>query len=223
MVHRDDLNIHNFVVVRTFAQCSSPRLRSLVLFSCVLALLAMLLSSPATGAGSYQCDAVGSIARTNACAARWEAANVRAHVATNKMLVYSKSCLLQYATALDQLSARGLPSGRYQRHTGAWPCAARPTLADDGTLEQTCPGAVWSYANRGKNNCRPQVPQAVAARSAAPALLTTPQPAVPSRGRLDAAGQTKPGDTSDRRRDRVSPNENGRVRCAELRRLCRLH
>jgi hypothetical protein len=110
----------------------------------------------ATGPPSYACDLQnGSGVKIEACAARWEAANIRAHLAlTDNLGPESVQCLKDYADALDQSAARMLAENRHvDIASPACELAATFAKAADDALTQVCPGAVWTYNNSENVKC----------------------------------------------------------------------
>jgi len=127
----------------------------------VLALMMCIVtfstSAPARADTSYQCEAGPNPAVVTACAARWEAANIRAHVAVGAYGGASANCLTKTAALLDQIATKSLSANKPLTFSGAWPCGKEPSVgkADDGALAQVCPHAVWSYDNKGSSRCSP--------------------------------------------------------------------
>jgi len=123
----------------------------------LIASLIIALPTPVRADPAYQCEAGPNPAVVTACAARWEAANIRAHVAARDFGGASASCLTKTATLLDQIAAKSLATNRPLSFTGTWPCGKEPAIAkaDDGALAQACPNAVWSYDNKGSSTCMP--------------------------------------------------------------------
>src|SRR5580704_1741116 len=100
-----------------------------------VALAALALSGIGLAAGNYQCDSAGGNAGiVNACGARWEAANIRAHISRGDFQPYRASCLAKAADRLDALASQWAEARSYTRYTGAWPCGTRPRIDDDGAL-----------------------------------------------------------------------------------------
>jgi hypothetical protein len=126
-----------------------------------LLLAAVLVASPLSGfsqsGATFQCQSGADSAVINACGARWEAANIRAHVAAGQYGGMTPSCLTKTASLLDEMAARWLQKGAFTAYKGPWPCGSEPPIgkADDGALANACPGSEWSYKNRGQNSCRP--------------------------------------------------------------------
>jgi tetratricopeptide (TPR) repeat protein len=121
-----------------------------------LGVVAMVFGPQISAANSnFDCGGGGSEANTNACAARWEAANVRAHAAMGSYGSSARTCLTSYAAFLDRLAAGWVASGKYSEPSDAVPCGKRPDVArrDDGLLAKLCPGRIWSSANRGSVDC----------------------------------------------------------------------
>ena len=120
-------------------------------FAILLAVSAM----PVAAGNSYQCDGGSNAAIVNACAVRWEAANIRAHVAQRDFGGSTPSCLLKTASLFDELAAKWLRTNHFTAFAGTWPCGKDPSVAkaDDGLLDQLCPGRAWSYDNKGVSGC----------------------------------------------------------------------
>jgi hypothetical protein len=125
---------------------------------------------------TYQCDGGPNAAIVNACAVRWEAANIRAHVAVNAYGGATPRCLIQTAGLLDDIAAKWLKRNAFRAFNGPWPCGKDPAIAraDDGVLSQACPGRVWSYDNRGANSCRPSPRPVAQVQQYRPAPTPTP-------------------------------------------------
>lgn len=123
------------------------------------ALLITSMPQGAQSAQSFQCLGGTDSAIVNACGARWEAANIRAHIAVGKYGGAPPACLDKTAQLLDQEAAKWLASNSYVKFT-RWPCGAKPAVAsaDDGVLSKACPNAAWSYNNRGAVRCKPRKP-----------------------------------------------------------------
>ncbi len=106
------------------------------------ALLITSMPQGAQSAQSFQCLGGTDSAIVNACGARWEAANIRAHIAVGKYGGAPPACLDKTAQLLDQEAAKWLASNSYVKFT-RWPCGAKPAVAsaDDGVLSKACPNA----------------------------------------------------------------------------------
>jgi virginiamycin B lyase len=116
--------------------------------------IAIVFVPPVSAANSnFECRG-DSVAIANACAARWEAANVRAHAAMGSYGTSSRACLVSYAAFLERSAAGWVASGKLPDTSAATPCN-RPDVArlDDGLLSKLCPGKVWRYSNRGSPGC----------------------------------------------------------------------
>jgi hypothetical protein len=114
------------------------------------------MSAEASPGTTFQCDkAGGTTAIVNACGARWEAANVRAHVAAGQFGDSNAPCLTRYADLLQKLATQWVSANNFHPYSGPWPCGKRPKIgsADDGLLQGACPGGVWTYENRGQPGC----------------------------------------------------------------------
>jgi hypothetical protein len=147
-------------------------------FVAALTLFFSVLGPIGTGAQSavaptYECDGGANAAIVNACAVRWEAANIRAHVAAGVYGGATPSCLERTAWLLDDMAGKWLKRNAFNAYNGPWPCGKHPAIAkaDDGVLAAACPNRVWSYDNRGAAECSPSRPQ-VAQQQAPP----PPQP-----------------------------------------------
>ncbi len=138
-------------------------------FAIVPLLAACLVASPLPGSTqngvTFECQGGTNAAVVNACGARWEAANIRAHVARRQYGGASSACLVKTAALLEQMSAKWLRTNAFSAYKGRWPCGSEPAIAraDDGILANACPRRVWSYDNRGANDC-PSRPKPVAQR-----------------------------------------------------------
>jgi hypothetical protein len=150
-----------------------------VLAAALLACYAAL-PLPAAAGTEFQCQGGTNPAIVNACGARWEAANIRAHVAANAYGGASPSCLRDTADLLASLASVWLAENKYTAFSGHWPCGNLPQVAgaDDGTLAQACPNAVWSYGNKGASGCDGSVVAQVAP-AYAPAPYVAPPPPPP--------------------------------------------
>ncbi len=158
-----------------------PRVRAILIALISVALAGLSMSGSGLAAGSYQCDAAGGNAGiVNACGARWEAANIRAHISRGDFSPSRASCLASAADRLDALAAQWAGSRTYTRYTGSWPCGTRPAIGDDGALAAVCPEAIWSYANRGVTSCRPRIARSTTVtRPPEPVQNVQPAPQVP--------------------------------------------
>jgi hypothetical protein len=113
-------------------------------------------SAPASPTTTFQCEKTGGTATiVNACGARWEAANVRAHVALGRFGDSNAACLTRYAALLEKLATQWVSASAFHPYSGPWPCGKRPKVGseDDGLLADACPGGVWTYENRGRPAC----------------------------------------------------------------------
>ncbi len=144
----------------------------------MIAAVSLMTASPAVAqSNSFQCDGGGNQAVVNACGARWEAANIRAHLLVESNGGYSTSCLTKTANLLDQLATKWLSKNAFTAFKGSWPCGKEPSIAkvDDGALAQVCPNGVWSYDNKGKVACPSGATVAKVVVNAPP----TPEPPIP--------------------------------------------
>jgi hypothetical protein len=146
---------------------------------------------PAVAGSEYQCDkAGGNTAIVNACGARWQAANVRAHLGSGSQSNHDTACLTSYADLLEQLASNWAATKKYSEYTGPWPCGFKPESPDDdGMLAKACPNKVWSYGNAGIAGCIIAI---------APTQEPTPAPATP------APIQTPPPMSADEIADRLT-------------------
>jgi hypothetical protein len=112
---------------------------------------------PAYSAETYQCEAGPNAAIVTACAARWEAANIRIHIAAETYGGASPSCLNKTAVQLEQFAKESLSTNRARTFSGVWPCGKDPAIgkANDGLLANECPTKAWTYDNRGLPGCTP--------------------------------------------------------------------
>lgn len=103
----------------------------------------------------FQCRKTGgSEAVVSACSARFQAANVRAHVAAGDTGGSNALCLVSYADLLEQLAASWAGLREYHAYGAPWPCGSQPAFrTDDGVLAKACPDSVWSYDNAGATRC----------------------------------------------------------------------
>ncbi len=147
---------------------------SLALF---LTSLAPVAASAQAAAATYECDGGGNAAIVNACAVRWEAANIRAHVAAGVYGGATPKCLERTAALLDDIAGKWLKRNAFNAYNGPWPCGKDPAIAkaDDGVLAAACPNRVWSYDNRGAAGCNPSRQQ-VAQQQAPPPMRAMPTP-----------------------------------------------
>ncbi len=129
-------------------------------------------AASAAPTATFQCEKPGgNAAIVNACGARWEAANVDAHVASGNVGESNAACLQQYAALLRKLASGWATTKKFTPFTGPWPCGKRPTVGsdDDGVLASACPKGVWSYSNEGRPSCAhdagQEAPSAHAARA----------------------------------------------------------
>jgi hypothetical protein len=106
-------------------------------------------------AGSFQCSDGRDPAIVDACGARWEAANIRAHILIGRYAGASPDCLKKTAAVLEDAAAHWIAADKAVAFTGPWPCGSHPAAAstDDGTLRARCPDLIWSYENRGVAKC----------------------------------------------------------------------
>lgn len=143
----------------------------------ILAFAAGGLLSPAFADNTFQCQGGQNTAITNACGARWEAANIRAHIAARKYGGYTPACLERTARVLEQRASAWISKNKYRPFEGPWPCGVEPwtAKADDGALAKACPGSAWSYDNRGVVNCL-AVAAARKPRRVAAHVPSTPEP-----------------------------------------------
>lgn len=106
---------------------------------------------------SFACEQDGgSKAIASACAARWAAANARAHAAMGSYWGSSRVCLAQYAAVLEKMATEWVTRGVYTGIDQPLPCGPHVGEAanhDDGLLAKLCPGQVWSYDNHGAVSC----------------------------------------------------------------------
>lgn len=159
----------------------------------VLLLIACLVASPLPGSTqnseTFECQGGTNAAVLNACGARWEASNIRAHVAGGQYGGATPGCLIKTASLLDEMAAKWLRTNAFSLYKGPWPCGTEPAIAkaDDGVLANACPRRVWSYDNRGANDCHLSQPKPVAQHQRVRPIFA-PQPAPPTRMR--AAGPT---------------------------------
>jgi hypothetical protein len=147
----------------------------------VAAILLGVTVSPARADNAFQCNGGANAALVNACGARWEAANIRAHIAAQSNGGYTTACLTKTADLLDQLATKWVATNAFTAYTGVWPCGKQPTVAtaDDGALSQACPKSTWSYDNKGKVACTPSAQAfavAVTPNAPAPKVAVTPSP-----------------------------------------------
>ena len=115
--------------------------------------LLALSPPPAAADATYGCDRSGGSATiVDACAVRWSAANIRAHLAAGSFGGSSKQCLSTTASFLDGLAAKWIAAGKETNYT--LPCGKPSAMnADDGLLARACPNRSWTYANRGAPGC----------------------------------------------------------------------
>jgi hypothetical protein len=146
----------------------------------VLALGAVPLA--ARSDSSFQCQSGPNAAVVSACGARWEAANIRAHVSASDYGGSSPACLNQTAALLEDLASKWLANNKYAEFKGQWPCGIEPSVAksNDGALAQACPNGIWSYENKGVAGC-------TGVAVAAPAPVSQPASAVATPAALGAA------------------------------------
>ncbi|MGA3036060.1 MAG: hypothetical protein ABSE64_01145 [Vulcanimicrobiaceae bacterium] len=149
----------------------------------IAALIAFWIILPAMGrtqsaTPTYECDGGSNVAIVNACAVRWEAANIRAHVAAGAYGGATPKCLERTAWLLDDMAGKWLKRNAFNAYNGPWPCGKHPAIAkaDDGVLAAACPNRVWSYDNRGSAGCSPSRTQ-VAQQQAQPPTRAMPAPA----------------------------------------------
>jgi hypothetical protein len=136
--------------------------------------------TPALADNSFQCQAGPNQAIVDSCGARWEAANIRAHVSASDYGGSSAACLNETATLLEGLASKWLSDNKSNAFTGQWPCGAEPSVAkaNDGALEQACPRGIWSYENKGASGCNgasPLVTRPAQQNSVAQPSAATPQ------------------------------------------------
>jgi len=118
--------------------------------------LGLPMALPAGAASTFRCDSPGgSRAVIEACGARWSAANIRVHLAANRNGGESEACLTTTAEALDRLATQWLANENAEPPPYELPCGKLPAAAsaDDDLLGRACPGATWSYENRGAPAC----------------------------------------------------------------------
>jgi hypothetical protein len=118
---------------------------------------------------SYRCEAPNGVdARMEACAARWEAANIRAHVVlTDKLSVSTIDCLNGYAAALDHAAQQMMVTNKHvDTMTPHCDLVKTFTTSSDDALVQICPGKVWSYDNVGLVSCAFRRPSTAATQTA---------------------------------------------------------
>jgi hypothetical protein len=129
-------------------------------------------SSSQSNRPTYQCEGGPNAAIIGACGARWEAANIRAHVAVGAYGGATSKCLTKTALLLNDIAEKWLRKNTFRSYNGPWPCGKEPSIgkADDGVLNNACPGAVWSYDNRGAAGC------SVSGRSAPKPAAYVPPP-----------------------------------------------
>lgn len=109
------------------------------------------LQTPASAAGSFACEKEhGSQAVIDACAARWTASNLRAHVATGRYSDRDVANFLATAERLETLATQWASSGKSTLFAEKLPAIAN---ADDDVLAAACPGNIWTYANQGSPPC----------------------------------------------------------------------
>jgi hypothetical protein len=112
-------------------------------------------SRAALAGNDQQCQIGQDVSAQNICAARWEAANMRAHLAAGQLDGSTPQCLRQTAGLLEGLATKTFAAGTTLKDPAAWPCGSLPKAAkdDDGVLSTACPAAVWTQANYGLTGC----------------------------------------------------------------------
>lgn len=150
----------------------------------IAVLLAFSLLVPAAGTAqnapvTFECDGGANAAIVNACAVRWEAANIRAHVAAGVYGGATPKCLERTAWLLDDVAGKWLKRNAFNPFNGPWPCGKHPALAkaDDGVLAAACPSRVWSYDNRGAAGCNPARQEVAQQQPKRMLYIPTPAPA----------------------------------------------
>jgi phosphate transport system substrate-binding protein len=146
-------------------------------------IVALFLSvAPSNGSAqnvtTYECESGANDTVVAACGARWEAANIRAHVAAGQYGGATPECLNQTAAVLDGLAAKWLAKNTFTQYKGPWPCGREPSVgkANDDVLSSACPGVVWTYKNKGATQCSPS---ANAEAQRAPVVNAPPNPSPP--------------------------------------------
>jgi hypothetical protein len=144
----------------------------------LIAFAPVAMSAQVAGAPTYECDGGANAAIVNACAVRWEAANIRAHVAAGVYGGATPKCLERTAWLLDDIAGKWLKRNAFNAYNGPWPCGKHPAIAkaDDGVLAAACPNRVWSYDNRGAAGCSPSRTQAAQQQAPPPRVTPTPGP-----------------------------------------------
>jgi hypothetical protein len=128
-----------------------------VLAFCLGLATVLVTASPtlAQSDNSFECRGGSNMAIVNACGARWEAANIRAHLVLQQYGGATPECLNTTINLLTYLANLWLGANKFWDYKGKWPCGELPAIAsaNDGALAQLCPNVVWSYTNRGAVAC----------------------------------------------------------------------
>ena len=140
--------------------------------------------TPVSAASPYQCESGPNDAIVAACGARWEASNIRAHVAAGDLGGATAECLNKTALLLESLAVKYVATNKVGNFNGSWPCGREPKIAkaDDGALATACHGKSWTYRNQGKVACNMQIASTTAQATqatAAPKDDPCPKPMTP--------------------------------------------
>jgi hypothetical protein len=169
MKHHNSLAVHNeeVSVSRSFH-------RAIVAISLTGFIGTCLSVTPALAASPYQCESGPNDAIVAACAGRWEASNIRAHVAAGDFGGATAECLSKTAALLENLAAKYAATNKVTTFAGPWPCGREPKIAkaDDGALASACQGKSWTYGNQGKVACNMQA--GLAPSASTPAVQSKP-------------------------------------------------